>query len=167
MDVSDKAGTLRAQEHGHQPIVCYALKGNFIDRETQQNGIGWREGVEFTLDATDRHGVCYAVDCRNLHLNEEKSGTLQSKNQGGYSLNFINPVRFQNTGIGWWNQSDKAQTLRTPCGGDSTKANIVLMQVRNEDESISNENRSLMCEQPSGELHGAGCVQRYASDHTK
>lgn len=61
MDVSDKAGTLRAQEHGHQPIACYALKGNFIDRETQQNGIGWREGVGYTLDATDRHGVCYGI----------------------------------------------------------------------------------------------------------
>ena len=23
MDVSDKAGTLRAQEHGHQPVVCF------------------------------------------------------------------------------------------------------------------------------------------------
>ena len=33
---------------------------------------------------------------------------------------------FQNTGIGWWNESDTAQTLRTPCGGDGTKANIVL-----------------------------------------
>ena len=32
----------------------------------------------------------------------------------------------QNTGQGWWNESDIAQTLRTPCGGDSTKANIVV-----------------------------------------
>lgn len=28
MGVSDKAGCLRAQEHGHQPIVCYAPEGN-------------------------------------------------------------------------------------------------------------------------------------------
>lgn len=26
MDVSDKAMTLRAQEHGHQPVVCYGLE---------------------------------------------------------------------------------------------------------------------------------------------
>lgn len=32
----------------------------------------------------------------------------------------------QNTGQGWWNQSGVAQTLRTPCGGDSTKANLVI-----------------------------------------
>jgi len=36
--------------------------------------------------------LCVAVDCR--HLNEsEISGTLQSKNEGGYSLNYQNPVR--------------------------------------------------------------------------
>lgn len=32
---------------------------------------------------------------------------------------------FQNTGIGWWNSSETGATLRTPCGGDSTKANVV------------------------------------------
>jgi DNA (cytosine-5)-methyltransferase 1 len=32
---------------------------------------------------------------------------------------------FQNTGQGWWNQSDVGATIRTPCGGDSTKANLV------------------------------------------
>lgn len=31
----------------------------------------------------------------------------------------------QNTGIGWWNQSETGATLRTPCGGDSTKANVI------------------------------------------
>ena len=32
----------------------------------------------------------------------------------------------QNTGIGWWNESPIGQTLRTPCGGDSTMANVVV-----------------------------------------
>lgn len=32
---------------------------------------------------------------------------------------------FQNTGQGWWNESDTGATVRTPCGGDSTKANLV------------------------------------------
>ena len=32
----------------------------------------------------------------------------------------------QNTGIGWWNESPIGQTLRTPCGGDSTMANVVI-----------------------------------------
>ena len=34
-----------------------------------------------------------AVDVRNLSETEELSGTLQSKSSGGYSLNYINPIR--------------------------------------------------------------------------
>ena len=33
-----------------------------------------------------------AVDCRNMAVNEELSGTLQAKANGGHSLNYINPV---------------------------------------------------------------------------
>lgn len=40
----------------------------------------------------DQHGVA-AVDCRNLQENDELSGTLQTKESGGYSLNYQNPVR--------------------------------------------------------------------------
>ena len=32
----------------------------------------------------------------------------------------------QETGLGWWNADDVATTLRTPCGGDATKANTVV-----------------------------------------
>ena len=31
---------------------------------------------------------------------------------------------FQNTGHGWWNESPVGATVRTPCGGDSTLANV-------------------------------------------
>lgn len=41
-------------------------------------------------------GVVYAADCRNLRLTEEVSGTLQAKENGGYSLNYQNPVVYQN-----------------------------------------------------------------------
>lgn len=40
----------------------------------------------------------------------------------------VHAVCFQNTGHGWWNQDDIAQTLRTPCGGDSMKANLVMTE---------------------------------------
>ena len=33
-----------------------------------------------------------AIDCRNLELKEDVSGTLQAKENGGYSLNYQNPV---------------------------------------------------------------------------
>lgn len=33
-----------------------------------------------------------SLDCRNIAVNPELSGTLQAKNNGGFSLNYINPV---------------------------------------------------------------------------
>ena len=42
-------------------------------------------------DATDL--VVAAVDCRNMNENHEVVGTIQSKENGGYSLNYQNPVR--------------------------------------------------------------------------
>lgn len=33
---------------------------------------------------------------------------------------------FQNTGFGWWKESQTAETIRTPVGGDSMKANLVI-----------------------------------------
>lgn len=36
MSVSDKPGTLRAQEHGHQAVVC-AAKTKQIDMRTSEN----------------------------------------------------------------------------------------------------------------------------------
>lgn len=36
------------------------------------------------------------------------------------------PQFFQNTGVGWWNNGDVAETIRTPCGGDATKANLTI-----------------------------------------
>ena len=35
MDVSDKAGTLRAQEHGHQPIVCWPIENHAQDNRCE------------------------------------------------------------------------------------------------------------------------------------
>lgn len=40
-------------------------------------------------------GVAYAADCRNLRLTEEVSGTLQAKENGGFSLNYQNPVVYR------------------------------------------------------------------------
>ncbi|MBR4442548.1 MAG: DNA cytosine methyltransferase [Clostridia bacterium] len=53
--------TLRAAPSGGStvPDICYALKGNYIDRDTKQNGGGWNNESMYTLDATDRHGVCF------------------------------------------------------------------------------------------------------------
>ena len=160
-----------------------------IDRETRQNGVGWSEGSSYTLDTQDRHAVCfafansgkaglsddentsptikaarngenavcYSVDCRNLYLNKEKSGTLQSKNQGGHSLNYQNPVLIVNS-----SGDGIATTLDSHYfKGCGEREGIEREYVAY--ERIPNENRGIVCEQPSRELHRAGCVQRYAS----
>ena len=43
-------------------------------------------------DNSDEEIKVQSIDCRNSILNDEISGTLQSKKSGGYSLNYINPV---------------------------------------------------------------------------
>lgn len=68
----------------------FCLAGNFVDRNTNQNGSGVRENASFTLNTQDSHAVAY--DARNSRLNGTVSGTLQAKESGGWSLNYINPV---------------------------------------------------------------------------
>ena len=77
--------------------IC--LQGSMIGRADKNGpqGDGINEDVSFTLNTTDRHAVAYnavaTMDCRNLCENEELSGTIQAKENGGYSLNYQNPVR--------------------------------------------------------------------------
>lgn len=54
------------------------------------------------------------VDCRNSTEYPEQPIVFDKKVYGTY----------QNTGIGWWNESPVGATVRTPCGGDSTLANV-------------------------------------------
>jgi site-specific DNA-cytosine methylase len=74
------------------PAFC--LQGNMIGRADHNGpaGGGVNSEVSFTLNATDKHAVA-AVDCRNLYETAETSGTLTAKETGGYSLNYVNPVR--------------------------------------------------------------------------
>lgn len=55
--------------------------------------------------------VVYSVDCRNMRLAEEISGTLQAKGNGGYSLNYQNPVVYQNPKRGEYVESEIGSTL--------------------------------------------------------
>lgn len=48
-----------------------------------------------TLKPSTRLAVVYAIDCRNSRLSQI-SMTLQAKNQGGYSLNYQNPIIIKN-----------------------------------------------------------------------
>lgn len=59
-----------------QNMLCYALKGNAIDRNTSQNGRPWSDGAAYTLDATDRHGVAYAAGFSDA-LGEKAQGGME------------------------------------------------------------------------------------------
>lgn len=86
---------------------CYALhtdSRNYVVISLEGNGArpshlgkGFSEdNTMYTLNTIEQHSVCYSIDCRNMYLNEEKSGTLQAKNSGGCSLNFLNPILRRN-----------------------------------------------------------------------
>ena len=59
-----------------------------------------------------------------------------------------------------WRQSETLGTLTAYGGGIRGDTPLILIV---NDESIPNDNGSIMCEQPSGELHRTGCVQRYVA----
>lgn len=98
------------------------------------NGRGFRTGEMYTLNTVDRPEVCYpetaraltarydssycvdrgqnvvALDCRSMTGNAELSGTLQAKNNGGHSLNYMNPVVYAQQRIGQYVQDKIGST---------------------------------------------------------
>lgn len=77
MNVSkDVTATLRAQMKHHEPIVCYAIEGNVVDRISAKNGKGFCEDVSPTLNTQDRHAIVYSIDA--LSSNSMKSSNPHS-----------------------------------------------------------------------------------------
>lgn len=56
-----------------------------------KNNMPIYEDKTSTLKPSTRLAVAYAIDCRNSRISQI-SMTLQAKNQGGYSLNYQNPI---------------------------------------------------------------------------
>lgn len=116
----DVSGTLRAQEHGHQPSIldmshaCDIIRdcgeivpslqarmgtgGNQIPLTYQMQGFGdYCEGEVASSckqrDFKDSTDLVCAVDCRNFREVGETNGTLQAKSNGGTSYNLQNTGR--------------------------------------------------------------------------
>lgn len=119
------AGLNRTAGQGKETDLCVCIQGNLADRETGMNGKGVSRGTVYTLNATDRHCICYGSqsfgsyketktsktlkacddittgdliagpDLRNGRESRDRIGTLQSKENGGYSLNATHPVRIE------------------------------------------------------------------------
>lgn len=89
-------GTLNGFEF-HSPvrtpeIVCIEGNGSRMSHK----GPGYQVSDQmYTLNTVEQHAVCYAVDVRHLRIDGTMSGTLQAKNTGGHSLNYINPVIYE------------------------------------------------------------------------
>ena len=157
-------GVARSVEVGAGSTDVYCLQENGIDRADTAgcNGKGWREDVCYTLNTIDRPAVYDARgngDGKTVctltgdHQNRVTDYTAlcigngqanQSVSDKAGALNTMHDQQsvlcFQNTGQGWWNESDVGATIRTPCGGDSLKANLVAaVDCRNgkENESIN------------------------------
>ena len=94
-------------------VIC--LKGNAIDRDTAQNGKWYQKDKSYTLDATDRHGVCAGPDCltpwdcqsKRIFGTDGKAPTLQGGVGGGvnnpamlcagFKLGNSSPLTYQKT----------------------------------------------------------------------
>lgn len=89
------ADTLNAFDHGESRTPIIVLEGN--GARPSHMGNGYRESdTMYTLNTIEQHSVCYSVDCRNLYINREVSATLQAKNVGGFSYNYLNPILKEN-----------------------------------------------------------------------
>ena len=53
------------------------LAGNFVDRNTNQNGSGVKEDTSFTLNTVDRHAVAYRELQYDSYIEDDVSGTLK------------------------------------------------------------------------------------------
>ena len=104
----DATGALRAEEHGHQPVI-------FHDRD------------DIHEEHHDEPIMIEMTSTKNTIIEDGISTTLTARM--GTGGNQVNAVCFQNTGQGWWNESEVGATVRTPCGGDSMKANLVLHDI--------------------------------------
>jgi hypothetical protein len=81
-----QAGSLKQCDNKGSQVVCYAVR----TRNTMANGWGVAENA-YTLDTSEGQAVAYSVDCRNMNLTNEH-GTLQAKENGGQSLNYMGAV---------------------------------------------------------------------------
>lgn len=114
MDVSDDVtATLRAQQHGHQPIIC--IQGDIARGAHEgQNGIGVQEDICYTLNTIDRPAVAYSFDslasnsmksdnphsgCREVEISKTLDTTEPnpSKNQGGICI--VEPVTYSGENV--------------------------------------------------------------------
>lgn len=116
----DPCHPLAAQRHPPTVICkCYDARGNG-DGQTVNTLTGDHENR--ITDYTSV--VCMAHGQANAEILEDKAPCLNCNHEQPIVFDKKVYGTYQNTGIGWWNESPVGATVRTPCGGDSTLANV-------------------------------------------
>jgi DNA (cytosine-5)-methyltransferase 1 len=102
MDVSEeKTGTLRAEAHGHAPIIhSYCIAGNTIDRQPQNggNGTGNQEELSYTLNTMDRHAVAVGYRQSSFGQYEQDGRAGTQKASGGDLGGAVKPSYMKTVG---------------------------------------------------------------------
>lgn len=122
----DKAPTITAaagMSGNNQPVIC--LQEAKVYENHQQDS-----RIKGPLETAPTVSAKYGMGGNNTPLvmaTGQASAEISRDLCPTLNCNHEQPIiaAFQNTGRGWWNQSNIGATLRTPCGGDSTKANLV------------------------------------------
>jgi DNA (cytosine-5)-methyltransferase 1 len=115
--VGEVANTLSTNANAsgrNAPLVAIGV-------DSEMNALAEKAGTMRAHGSGGAEQFVATVDCRNHRINENLSGTLQAKNNGGQSLNYINPVvTFAMQGFGDYKESDRASTMKSRDGKDST-----------------------------------------------
>lgn len=146
-------------------MLCYALKGNAIDRNTAQNGKPWSDGASYTLDATDRHGVCYAPNgnhCGNYE-EDDVSATLQTRyhyGSGGDAAAVVYDCRGNGDGFHvptlTGDHGNRVTDYTAVCVGNGQMCNITMAEVSNTLDCMHDQQAVLM----QGNTHRKYIVRR-------
>lgn len=147
------APTLNADTPGLEPTVCYSLKGNAIDRNTAQNGRPWSDGAAYTLDATDRHGVCYAPNGNHSGNYKEAavSATLQTRyHYGSGGDEAVVAYDCRGNGDGFHvptltgDHGNRVTDYTAVCVGNGQMCNITMAEVSNTLDCMHDQQAILM-----------------------
>ncbi|MBQ6503240.1 MAG: DNA cytosine methyltransferase [Flexilinea sp.] len=153
MNVSrDVSGTLRAEEHGHQPIIMKSndykedrdpvicIQGNAIDRSETAgcNGKGWTEDVCYTLNTIDRPAV---FDSQIYHgCKEFEDGVSQTVNAqygtGGNNMPFVVET-YSMDAYDKWTDNEVGTTLRASGGMYGGGSESIVVSSKGEEEQAA------------------------------
>jgi DNA (cytosine-5)-methyltransferase 1 len=128
------SGTIRANAGDNQMAVAYSIENHPADSRVDIDESGMVQTLTSRM-GTGGGNVPMVMEPITIH-GEPITGTLLARDfKGAGRWDSLDKVvccpvgTYQETGIGWWNESDVGATIRAMSGGDSMKANLVVAGV--------------------------------------